>query len=149
MSKLEGFNKKDMIKPPIYDMEPGNFLFWTEFFTTYMMSIDEQWEGILKKLQKVDTALSRDAIDDLQDNLKMTHAVKKSANHALYINLLGYTSGKARSRVIANAVDMAFESYRVHLQQGQERDQNEHFQHEGRGLATCARLENRGYRGKD
>ena len=42
MSKLEGFNKKDMIKPPIYDMEPGNFLNWTELFTTYMMNIDEQ-----------------------------------------------------------------------------------------------------------
>ena len=112
MSKLEGFNRKDMIKPPIYDMELGNFLKWTELFTTYMMSIDEQWEGIFQKLQKVDTALSRDAIDDLQDNLKMTHAVNKSANHALYINLLGYTSGKAKSRVIANAVDMAFESYR-------------------------------------
>ena len=97
MSKLEGFNKKDMIKPPFYDMDPGNFLNWTELFTTYMMSIDEQWEGILKKLEKVDTALSRDAIDDLQDNLKMTHAVKKSANHA---------SGKAQRRVIANAVDI-------------------------------------------
>ena len=99
-------------------MEPGHFLNWTELFTTYMMSIDEQWEGILKMLQKVDTALSRDAIDDLQDNLKMTHAVKKSANHALYINLLGHTSGKAKSRVMTNAVDMAFESYRYNYCKG-------------------------------
>ena len=59
----------------------------------------------------LDTALSRDAIDDLQDILKMTHAVKKSANHALYINHLGCTSGKAKLRMIANAVDMALESY--------------------------------------
>ena len=76
-------------------------------------AMHEQREGILKKLQKVDTALSRDEIDDLLDNLKMTHAVKKSANRALYTNLLGYTSAKAKSRVIANAVDMAFESYRL------------------------------------
>ena len=30
MSKLEGFNMKDMIKLPIYDTEPSNFLYWTE-----------------------------------------------------------------------------------------------------------------------
>ena len=57
MFKLEGFNKKDMIKPPVYDMEPSTFLNWSELFTTYMMSIDSQWEGILKKLQKTDVAL--------------------------------------------------------------------------------------------
>ena len=84
----------------------------------YMMSIHKQWEDVLKKLQKVDTALSRDAIDDLQDNLKMTHAVKKSANHTLYINHVGYTNGKAKSRVVANAVDMAFESYRYIYSKG-------------------------------
>ena len=98
MSKIEGFNQKDLKKPPVYDMEAGNF----------------------PQVQKVDTALSQSTIDDLQDDLKMTHAVKKSANHALCINILGHTSGKTKSRVIGNAVDMAFES------QGQECYQNEH-----------------------
>ena len=40
MIKLEGFNKKNMIKPPAYDMDPGKFINWNELFTTYMMSID-------------------------------------------------------------------------------------------------------------
>jgi hypothetical protein len=44
--------------------------------------------------------------------------VKKSENHALYINLIGYTSGKAKSRVTANSIDMAFESYRYIYQKG-------------------------------
>jgi hypothetical protein len=118
MIKLEGFNKKDMIKPPVYDMEPGNFINWTELFTTYMMSIDPQWEVILKRLQKADSTLSREKIDNIQDELRMTHSVKKSANHALYINLIGYTSGKAKSRVTANSIDMAFESYRYIYQKG-------------------------------
>ena len=118
MFKLEGFNKKDMIKPPVYDMEPSTFLNWSELFTTYMMSIDSQWEGILKKLQKTDVALSRSAVDDLQNELKMTPAVKKAASHALYINLLGYTGGKAKSRVTTNSIDMSFESYRYIYHKG-------------------------------
>ena len=77
MYKLEGFNKKDMIKPPPYNMEPDTFLNWAELFTTYMMSIDPQWENILKELQKVDASMSRNALDKLQDELKMTPAVKK------------------------------------------------------------------------
>ena len=76
MIKLESFNKKDMIKPPVYDMEPGNFINWTELFTTYMMSIDPQWEVILKKLQKADVALSREAIDNIHAELRMTQTVK-------------------------------------------------------------------------
>jgi len=118
MFKLEGFNKKDMIKPPVYDMEPSTFLNWSELFTTYMMSIDSQWEGILKKLQKTDVVLSRNAVDDLQNELKMTPAVKKAASHALYINLLGFTGGKAKSRVTTNSIDMSFESYRYVYHKG-------------------------------
>jgi len=118
MFKLEGFNKKDMIKPPVYDMEPSTFLNWSELFTTYMMSIDSQWEGILKKLQKTEVALSRSAVDDLQNELRMTPAVKKAASHALYINLLGYTGGKAKSRVTTNSIDMSFESYRYIYHKG-------------------------------
>ena len=117
MFKLEGFNKKDMIKPPVYDMEPST-LNWSELFTTYMMSIDSQWEGILKKLQKTDVVLSRNAVDDLQNELKMTPAVKKAASHALYINLLGFTGGKAKSRVTTNSIDMSFESYRYVYHKG-------------------------------
>ena len=118
MIKLEGFNKKNMIKPPAFDMEPGNFINWNELFTTYMMSIDPQWEIILKRLQKVDTTITRDTIDNIQDELKMTYLVKKSANHAMYINLIGYTSGKTKSRVTANSIDMAFESYRYIYHKG-------------------------------
>ena len=72
MIKLEGFNKKDMIKPPAYDMEPGKFITWNELFTTYMMSIDPQWEVILKKLQQIETTLTRETIDSIQNELKMT-----------------------------------------------------------------------------
>ena len=107
-----------MVKPPIYDMEPNTFLNWTELFTSYMMSIDPQWETILKKLQKVELATSKNKLGELQDDLKMTPAVKKSANHALYINLLGFTGGKAKSRVTANSIDMAFESYRYIYNKG-------------------------------
>ena len=103
-----GFHKRDLIKPPEYDMQLDNFTKWTEPFTTFLMSIDEQWENILKKLQKADAPLSRGAIDDIQDELNMTRTVKKSANHVLYINLLGFTS-KAKSRVTADASDMTFE----------------------------------------
>ena len=99
-------------------MESGNSINWTELFTAYMMSIDRQWEGIFKKLQKADAALARQMIGYIQDELKMMQTVKKSANHAMYVNLLGFTSGKAKSRVAANAIDMAFESYRYIYNKG-------------------------------
>ena len=35
----------------------------------------------------------------------MTHTEKKSANHALYINLQGYESDKAKSRVISKVAE--------------------------------------------
>ena len=118
MDNLKCFNPKDMIKPTPYDMEPGNFLNWNELFTGYLMSIDKQWEMILNLIQKKTSTMSKDDVKVLQDELMMKDNIKKAANHALYINLLGYTKGKARSRVISNSVDLAFESYRHIYQKG-------------------------------
>ena len=96
-------------RPPVCDMELGNFTNWTELFATHMMNIDEQF--VLMKFENADAALSSDAIDNIQDELKMTHAAKKAANHALNIRLLGDTSGKAKSRVMGNAIVVALELY--------------------------------------
>ena len=112
MDKLKGFNPKDMIKPTPYDMEPGSFVNWNELFVSYMMSIDGQWESILHLLQRKNLPIDKAKIDEIQTELKMTAEVKKAASHALYMNLLGFTTGKARSRALANSVDMAFESFR-------------------------------------
>ena len=108
MDKLKGFNPKDMIKPTPYDMEPGSFVNWNELFVSYMMSIDGQWESILHLLQRKNLPIDKAKIDEIQTELKMTAEVKKAASHALYMNLLGFTTGKARSRALANSVDMAF-----------------------------------------
>jgi len=118
MDVLKPFNVKDMVKPTPYDMEPGNFHNWSELFTGYLMSIDRQWENILNTIQKKDNTLSKEDVSKLQDELKMTPEIKKLANHSLYINLLGYTKGKAKSRVISNSVDLSFESYRHIYQKG-------------------------------
>ena len=61
-----------------------------------MMSIDRKWETILNDIQKKNAPLSRDEISRSQDKLKMTDDIKKAANHALYVNLLGFTKGKAK-----------------------------------------------------
>ena len=34
------------------------------------------------------------------------------ANHVLYLNLLGFTKGKAKGRVISNSIELAFETFR-------------------------------------
>ena len=118
MDTLKCFNQKDMVKPTPYDMEPGTFLNWNELFVSYMMSIDRKWETILKDIQKQDKPINKEEIDCVQDDLRMTAEIKKAANHALYVNLLGFTKGKAKSRVISNSVDLAFESYRHIYQKG-------------------------------
>lgn len=118
MSTLHCFNPKDMIKPTPYDMEPGTFLNWNELFVSYMMSIDRKWEIILNDIQKKDSPISKEDISKNQDKLKMTAEIKKAANHALYVNLLGFTKGKARSRVISNSIGLSFESYRHIYQKG-------------------------------
>ena len=118
MDKLQGFNPKDMAKPTPYDMEPGSFHNWNELFMSYMISIDKQWEKILHELQKKDMVMNKEEVEKIQDELNMTQEDKKSANRSLYINLIGYTKGKARSRVISNAVDMSFETYRFIYHKG-------------------------------
>ena len=135
MSKLEGFNKKDTYLRHV----TGQL---SELDGALHHVHDKHRRAVGRYPSKVaegDTALSRNAIDDLQDNLKMTHAVKKSARHALYINLLGYTCGKAKRRVKANAVDMAFESYTHICSKGKNATKMNIVIMKGRGLATCAR----------
>ena len=40
------------------------------------------------------------------------------ANHALYVNLLVFTKGKANGRVISNSIELSFETYRQIYQKG-------------------------------
>ena len=40
------------------------------------------------------------------------------ANHAFYVNLLGFTKGKAKGRVISNSIELSFETYRQIYQKG-------------------------------
>ena len=118
VTKIKGFNMRDMIKPEPYDMEPQSFHNWNELFTAYMMSMDDVWEKILRELRNFKEPVAKEKIGKFQNELKLTEEAKKSANHALYINLLGYTKGNAKSRVISNSVDLAFESYRYIFQKG-------------------------------
>ena len=61
----------------------------------------------------------RKDISCIQDELKMLLEIKKSvANHALYVNLLGFTKGKAKGRVISNSIELSFETYRQTYQKG-------------------------------
>ena len=112
MASLRCFNAKDMVKPSQYDHDPTTFINWNEMFVAYMMSIDPKWENILKFMQGHQEQLSKSEIHIIQDKLNMPADVRKIANHSLYIHLLGYTKGRARSRVTSNGVDLAFESYR-------------------------------------
>ena len=118
MGTLKCFNVKDMIKPAPYDMEPGSFLNWNELFVSYMMSIDRKWGVILTSIQKKDSPYNKEDIVKAQDELQMPPDIKKAANHALYINLLGFTKGKAKSRVTSNSIDLSFESYRYIYHKG-------------------------------
>ena len=118
MGTLKCFNVKDMIKPAPYDMEPGSFLNWNELFVSYMMSIDSEWGAILTSIQKKDSPYSKEDIVKAQDELQMPPDIKKAANNALYINLLGFTEGKAKSRVTSNSIDLSFESYRYIYHKG-------------------------------
>ena len=40
------------------------------------------------------------------------------ATHVLYVNLLGFTRGKAKSRVISNSIELSFETYWQIYQKG-------------------------------
>ena len=118
MTSLQCFNSKDMIKPDQYDMEPGTFHNWNELFVSKMMSIDRKWELILTTLQRKDAALKKEDISFIQDELKMPLEIKSVANHALYVNLLGFTKGKAKGRVISNSIELPFETYRQIYKKG-------------------------------
>ena len=106
MTSLQCFNSKYMIKPDQYDMEPGTFHNWNELFVSYMMSIDFKWGLILTTLQRKDAALKKEDISFIQDEI------------ALYVNLLGFTKGKAKGRVISNSIELSFETYRQIYQKG-------------------------------
>ena len=112
INKLVGFNQKDMIKPQPWDLEASTFHNWSELFEAYMMSIDAQWKSILDELKNQESALTKEMITDVQNQLLMSTDARHAANHSLYINLLGFTTGKAKSKVTSNSVNMAFESYR-------------------------------------
>ena len=45
-----------------------------------------------------------------QDELKSF--CKNVANHFLYVNLVDFTKGKAKGRVISNSIELPFETYR-------------------------------------
>ena len=112
INKLVGFNQKDMIKPQPWDLEASTFHNWSELFEAYMMSIDAQWKSILDELKNQESALAKEMITDVQNELLMSTDARHAANHSLYIDLLGFTTGKAKSKVTSNSVNMAFESYR-------------------------------------
>ena len=119
ITKLQGINQKDMPKPQAWDMEPNTFLNWNELFVAYLMSIDSQWEKILRKLQLEGKPMTAERIEKIQtDEFKMPKEVREAANHALYINLLNFTSGKAKGRVTSNKSDLSFESYRYIHEKG-------------------------------
>ena len=118
MTSLQCFNSKDMIKPDQYDMEPGTFHNWNELFVSSLMSIDRKWGLILTTLQRKDAALKKEDISFIQDELKMPLEIKSVANHALYVNLLGFTKGKAKGRVISNSIELSFETDRQIYQKG-------------------------------
>ena len=54
----------------------------------------------------------------LQNELTMKDDVKKAANHALCLNMLAFTKGKARSKVISNSVELSFETHRYIYHKG-------------------------------
>ena len=121
MTVLNGFNQRDMLKPTPFDLEPGSFLGWSEMFLPYMISIDKKWGKLLMELQKnemKDKIMDKEGCVEFQKELRMTDEVIQSANYSLYVNLLGFTTGKAKSRVTANSVLLAFESHRYLYHRG-------------------------------
>ena len=118
METLKGFNPKDMPKPIPSDMEPGHFHNWNGLFQANMMSIDFAWGKILKTLHEIKTPLSKDKVEKLQNDMEMKDKVKETANHVLYIHMLGFTTGKAKSKVVSNSIDLSFETYRYIYQTG-------------------------------
>ena len=113
MTTLSCFNSKDMVKTNQYDMEPGTFHNWSELFVSCMMNIDCKWELILTNLEKKDAVCRKEDISCNEGELKMS-----VANHALYVNLLWFTRGKAKGRVISNSIELSFDTYRQIYQKG-------------------------------
>ena len=60
----------------------------------------------------------KEDISCIQDELKMPLEINAVANHASYVNLLGFTKGKAKDRVISNSIELSFETYRQIYQKG-------------------------------
>ena len=118
MMSLQCVNSKDTIRPHQYGMEPGTFLNWNEFFVSYRMSLDRRWELILTTLQKKDALMRKEHTVRIQDELKMSLEIYSVVNHALYINLLGFTKGTAKGRVIPNSIELSFDMYRHIYQKG-------------------------------
>ena len=108
MMGVQCSNSMDMINPNQYDTEAETFLILNGLFVNYMMSIDRKWVLILTTLQKKDAPLKKEDTARIQDELKMPQEFKSVANHALYANLLGFTSGKAKGRVIPYSIELSF-----------------------------------------
>ena len=62
----------------------------------------------------------------------MPQEIKGVANHVLYVDLLGFTTGMAKGRVISNSNDLSFEMQRHIYQKDEGCDTDEHRLEEGR-----------------
>ena len=97
IKKIKGFDAKFMVKPEPYDMDPGSFHNWNELFTAYLMSMDEVWEKVLRGLKSVKEPMNKTEIQKFQKDMCFTDEASQSANHSLYVKLLGHTEGKAKA----------------------------------------------------
>ena len=56
--------------------------------------------------------MKKEDIPRTQDELKMPLEINSVGKHALCVNLLGFTEGKAKGRVISSPIELSIEKYR-------------------------------------
>ena len=74
--------------------------------------------GFIGKLQGEEEPMDAEGCLVFQGKLRMSEEAIDMANHALYIDLIAFTTGVPQVRITVNSVKLAFESYRCLYQRG-------------------------------
>ena len=75
--------------------------------------MDDKWESIFQQIQKMKMAKGdAEGMKDMMEKASVREEEIAKVNKMLYVGLLQYTTGDARSKVMSNGPSSAVESYK-------------------------------------
>lgn len=118
IKSIRGYDHKSAPKPDKFDLNPADFENWRELFAALMLSMDENWEIIMREFTGKKALKSKDIDEILTDKCSIRKAVQSKVKSLLYVNLISYTKGEALGKVRSNSSDMSLESFRWIVSKG-------------------------------